>query len=101
MRLKLPTAVLLSLLLGWVPAASLAKPSHKKGKKPVHASPAQAQPTPVPEIPMSQDPALKDLKALFALNLRKSHDDAFTDPAVGGLAVVPLRVNVSSPEGGP
>jgi hypothetical protein len=51
--------------------------------------------------PLSHDPALRDLKAQFARSLLLSHDDVFTDPAVGGLSVIPLKANVPSNEAGP
>jgi len=88
------------------------KAFHKKGvkgsKKGIKsaASPLADKKTTGPETgkverPMSQDPALRDLKAQFALILSARRDDTFTDPAVGGLSSIPLRVDLSASEGGP
>jgi hypothetical protein len=53
------------------------------------------------EKPLSQDPALRDLKALFAKELLINHDNTFTDPAVGGTALIPTRANVPPGEAVP
>jgi hypothetical protein len=54
-----------------------------------------------PGKPLSQDPALKDLKAQFVKGLQTNHDNAFTDPAVGGLSLIPLNVLVANKEAVP
>ena len=97
-------AVILMLCLILIPLSAQAKDTDKKKKAASPKAKATAQSTPLSgksEKPLSQDPALRDLKALFARSLASSHDTAFTDPAVGGLATVPLRLNVASQEGGP
>ena len=50
---------------------------------------------------LSQDPALRDLKALFGRQLMMNHDSAFTDPAVGGTALIPTGAFVPPAENVP
>jgi hypothetical protein len=50
---------------------------------------------------LNHDPSLMDMKAQFSRSLLINHDNAFTDPAVGGLKTIPLTATVPSNEAGP
>jgi hypothetical protein len=50
---------------------------------------------------LSQDLALRDLKAQFVKGLQTNHDNVFTDPAVGGLSVSSITAKVGQNEAVP
>jgi hypothetical protein len=51
--------------------------------------------------PLSQDLALRDLKAQFVRGLQTNHDNVFTDPSVGGLSIGSITAKVGQIEAGP
>lgn len=43
---------------------------------------------------LRQDPVFMDFKTFYTRQLLINHDTTFTDPAVGGTALIPTRINV-------